>query len=106
MKGWADSNKNEFGDKKSIEFRHAVVGFRIAPRSVKFLEGWDLGQVITATKKKFKRFIRVKSDLDRSRILSDFSADTPRVSNTELKTIGIEVWREEKFFVEIKAEVP
>jgi phage host-nuclease inhibitor protein Gam len=101
---WAGDHRLEFGDRKSMEFSQAVVGFRMAPASVKFLEGWDFARVIDAAKKKFKRFVRIKSDLDRQRILSDYRKDTPAVTDSELKTIGVAIWREEKFFVEIKAE--
>lgn len=104
LRGWAETNPEEFGKKKSIVFAHGIVGFRTGTPKLKTLtrKTWD---TVLATLKGLAfgaAYIRIKEEIDKERILSDYAQDA--LVDSDLTTLGVRVVQEESFFVEPKLE--
>ena len=95
---------------KSLEMRQGVVGFRWTNRAVRLLRGVTDELVLEALRKlgkkarRWRRYIRVKEDLDRRQILADYRPEVARLADKDLERMGIELSREERFYVEPKLE--
>lgn len=107
VKEWAQKNRSELGDQKSLVMRHITIAFRNSRPSVRFLEGWTLATVLAKLRKlpRLRRnYIRVKEELDRQKILSDARPETGKLDVKTMRSFGVEVASEEFFYIEPKTE--
>ena len=103
LQSYAENNREEFGNKKSIEFVHGVIGFRTGTPKLKTLKGFTWGSVTNLIKEFLPaEYIRVSEEPAKDRLLAD--RDAPEV-NALFKKIGIYVDQDETFYVEPKKEL-
>lgn len=101
---WALSNPDEFGVKKSIDFVHATVGFRLGtPRVVKVGRFKDFAQVVQAMIKIpwAKKYVKQpEPQVNREALIADRRA----LDAQELRAVGIQIKQDERFYIDPKAE--
>jgi phage host-nuclease inhibitor protein Gam len=99
---WATSHPAAFGRRKSIDFTHAVIGFRTGPPKLKIApkSRWDQMLEILRGTRWGAAYIRVKEEINKEQIIADVTAQV--LSETDLKKVGAEVVQEELFYVEPK----
>jgi len=102
---WGEGNREEFGKKKSLEFRHGVVGFRLGNPTVKPIKGVTLAAALALIKnsKFVERFVRTKEEINKEQVLADYGTDD--LSEKELNGLGLTVEQSETFYVETKLAV-
>jgi phage host-nuclease inhibitor protein Gam len=106
---WARDNREEFAGKQSLEFPCGVLAFQAGKRSCEPLKRWTWERVIQKARKLllWRKYLRIKFEIDRRRILSDTAGQKPRLSPDRLKTIGLGiVTGEETFSVEFRIKTP
>jgi phage host-nuclease inhibitor protein Gam len=96
-RSWAESNPNEFGTKKSIDFVTGIAGWRIGQPQLKTRPGWTWDRVLEAVKA-MGVYVRTKMEVDKAAIL----AGRDELGNLGLEGLGVRVIQEEAFFVEPK----
>jgi phage host-nuclease inhibitor protein Gam len=96
VRAWAEANPAEFGKVKSIDFVHAVIGFRTATPTLKTLRGWTWDRVLEKLKDLgLKQYIRTKEEPNKQTLLIDRDG-------LQLPTLGLQVEQKESFFIEPK----
>lgn len=101
MQHYALNNRDEFGNKKSMEMAHGVLGFRTGTPKLKTLKGFTWNSVTNLLKEFLPEYVRVAEEPAKDRLLADREA--PEVSQLFNK-VGIYVDQDETFFVEPKKE--
>jgi phage host-nuclease inhibitor protein Gam len=100
---WADTHPEEFGEKKSIEFVHAVVGFRTGNPTVKPIKKSFTVAAIVALLRKVTwgaKYIRQPDPvLNKEAIL----LDRETLTEQQLKSVGIKITQDESFYIDLKA---
>lgn len=116
LEDWARSNREdlgltcEHGQKKSIELRHGVLGFKFGNRMVKLLEGWTDALALKKLKQLAGKaeillsYVRVKEEINRVQILNDTKPEVARLDEKTLKRFGLCIAQEESFFIDLKIE--
>jgi phage host-nuclease inhibitor protein Gam len=100
VKTWAEGNAEAFGEKRSLETLHAVIGWRTGMPTLKTLAGWTWDRVLERLKVSlYHGYIRTKEEVDKQGILGD-----RQVLGDMLPKMGMRVHQEEAFFVEPKLE--
>ena len=94
---WAQENPGEFGAKKSIDFVHAVIGFRTGQPKLGKRAGWTWERIKEAVARQLPDYIRTKTEVDREKILADREILAP-----VLREVGLKVEQDESFFVDPK----
>jgi phage host-nuclease inhibitor protein Gam len=106
LKLWAELNRAEFeGEKKSLEFTHGTIGFRVGNWQIRTLRKLSLDDVLANMKgvefnEMFREHIREKEEIDRERLI----ADREKLAADALESIGIRIVQTESFFCEPKRE--
>lgn len=102
---WCQQNPAEFGDKKSIDFTCAVVGFRTCPVKVAPLFSKDSDKAIARRLDALEwgepYLTEQDPKLNKEALLSDRSKLTPG----QLREAGIKFEQDEIFFIEPKSQV-
>lgn len=107
LQEWARGfREQEFKGEKSLDLRHVVLRFKMAPRSIVLLKDWTVDLVLKALQRrpKLRQYIRIKRELDRQRLLSDSKPDAGRIGATTLAAVGLGVAQEELFYIEPKLD--
>lgn len=107
IKEWADKNRKEMGEQKTLVMRHITIAFKNARPAVRFLEGWTLAKVLEKLRKSKKlraSYIRVKEEINRQQILADARPEVGKLNPEAMRKFGVEVASEEFFYVEPKLE--
>lgn len=99
---WAENNRDDFDDKKSLDLVHAVIGFRTGNPAVKAQKGFTLVSCLNLLKKNnHTQFIRTKEELDKEAILAKRTdAETLAI----IGEAGLEISQTETFFIDTKSE--
>ncbi|MDB6020491.1 MAG: Mu Gam family protein [Pedosphaera sp.] len=99
-RGWAAAHPAEFGQRRSIEFIHGVIGFRTNPPKLKTVLKFKWDGVLEALRaaRWGAAYIRVKEEINKEQIIADVGAQI--LSAAELRKAGAQVVQEESFFVE------
>jgi phage host-nuclease inhibitor protein Gam len=101
LKAYAESNPEDFGKKKSIDFTHGVLGFRTGTPTVKAEKGHTWKSVLQLIKAFKPDYVRTKEEANKELILSDREKE----GSLELfKKIGVKIEQKETFYVEPKKE--
>lgn len=102
LQNYAENNRDEFGNKKSLELTHGIIGFRTGTPKLKLLKGFTWNSVTNLLKNFLPTYVRVEEEPAKDRLLSD--RDAPEVA-AKLKDCGICVAQDESFYVEPKKEM-
>jgi phage host-nuclease inhibitor protein Gam len=99
-RAWAETNPNEFGRRRSIDFGHGTAGFRTGPPRLRPLtkRPWDR---VLASLRRMRwgvGYIRVKEEINKERIIADIGAG--KLAGNDLRRVGAEVVRGEIFYIE------
>lgn len=99
---WAEANPSEFGERKSLDITHGLLGWRTGQPTLKTLSGWTWDRVLDNLQKDpvLKFYIREKPEVNRQQIL----ADRETLGPDGLRNLGVKVVQEESFFVEPRLE--
>lgn len=97
-------NKYEFEKIRTRELVHGIIGFRTNPPKVALLNRkYNVNTVIELLKKlKMSRFIRVKEDIDKESIISEYLAK--EIDDVKLASVGLKIDQAETFICEPKWE--
>ncbi len=105
---WAKKHRAvEFGERMSLDLRNGTLRFQPGKQSVELLEGWTWLLVLKgmqALRKKFGRFLRKKEEPNLHAFLDDYRSEKPKLDANDRKSIGLEIYKAERFCVEIKQE--
>jgi hypothetical protein len=106
---WARANKEtEFpAGSQSLELPDGRIFFRKGNRKLELLEGWDWDLSLARLLKfpvesQWGEYIKRDPEIDKSKLLRDSNGETPRLPEARLKTIGLQVVREERFDLEVR----
>jgi len=101
-RAWAERNPEEFGQRKSIDFAHGVIGFRTGTPKLKTVPKWKWDGVLESLRaaRWGAAYIRVKEEINKEQLIADIGARV--LSEADLRKAGAQVVREESFFVEPK----
>jgi len=108
LKDWAEANASEFGEKRSIEFAHATIGFLLHPPHVTPLpqQRNALAQVVEgigAMPQAFRAiYLRIKTELNKDAVLEAFQRGIADAEH--LRKLGVGIDRREQFYIEPKRE--
>lgn len=101
IQAYAESNRDDFGKRKSMEFTHGIIGFRTGTPKLKTLKGYTWQAVTNLIKEFLPSYIRTVDEPAKDRLLAD--RDVPEIALVFPK-VGIMVDQDESFFVEPKKE--
>jgi len=101
MQAYAESNRDEFGKKKSLDFAHGIIGFRTGTPKLKTLKGFTWPSVLNLLKVHLPSYVRTIEEPAKDRLLSD--REEPETMQ-KFSSCGIYVDQDETFFVEPKKE--
>jgi len=101
IQSFAESNRDQFGKKKSMEMTHGVIGFRTGTPTLKTLKGYTWASALNLIKEFLPDYIRTKDEVAKDRLLID--REMPSTVALFPK-VGIYVDQDETFFVEPKKE--
>lgn len=101
LQAYAESNRDDFGKKKSIEFQHGVLGFRTGTPKLKTRKGYTWASVLGLLKVHLPGYVRTVEEPAKDRLLADREEPDTLKKFTE---VGIYVDQDETFFVEPKKE--
>lgn len=100
---FAETNKQLFDKKKSLEMAHGVIGFRTGTPKLKTIKGFTWPSVTNLLKKTLPNYVRTVEEPAKDKLLAD--RDKPEIRSLFNKDgIGCEVVQDETFFVELKKE--
>lgn len=101
LHAYAESNREDFGKKKSMEFQHGVLGFRTGTPKLKTRKGFTWASVMGLLKVHLPSYVRTVEEPAKDRLLADREEpDTAKM----FAEVGIYVDQDEAFFVEPKKE--
>lgn len=101
---FAETNKQLFDKKKSVEMAHGVIGFRTGTPKLKPVKGFTWPAITNMLKQFLPDYVRTVDEPAKDKLLADREKE-------EVKKffgrdgIGCEVVQDETFFVELKKEV-
>lgn len=101
MQAFATDNRDQFGNRKSMEMAHGILGFRTGTPKLKTLKGFTWPSVLNLLKEYLPGYIRTAEEPAKDRLLAD--REDPEVS-AKFSKVGIYVDQDETFFVEPKKE--
>jgi len=99
---YATNNRDAFGNRKSMELTHGVIGFRTGTPKLKTLKGFTWPSVLNLLKEFLPAYVRVAEEPAKDRLLAD--REVPEVA-MQFSKVGIMVDQDETFFVEPKKEL-
>jgi phage host-nuclease inhibitor protein Gam len=99
---YAVNNRDAFGNKKSMELTHGVIGFRTGTPKLKTRKGFTWASALNLLKEFLPAYVRTVEEPAKDRLLAD--RDVPEVSVLFAK-VGIMVDQDETFFIEPKKEL-
>lgn len=104
LRVWAEANPGEFGNRKSVEWTHGTLGWRVGNPTLKTRPGFTWDRVLEKLRdggKALARFVRVKEEVDKASLL----AERESLGEEALRSVGVRVVQKEPFFVEPKLDV-
>lgn len=102
LEAWANDHGEEFKEKRSVDFIHGTVGFRLGQRQLKTRAKWTWADVAFGLLGKMEDYVRRTPAVDKEKILRDAGGEQPVLDAEELKEMGVRVVQEENFYVELK----
>lgn len=102
LASWAELHKEAFGDKRSLQMTHGVIGWRLGTPAVKTRARVKAESALALVEEHYPDFVRHATTLDKNAILAATAAGT--LTESELSLVGLRVVQTERFFVEPKEE--
>jgi len=99
---YATNNRDVFGNKKSMELTHGVIGFRTGTPKLKTRKGFTWASALNLIKEFLPAYVRVAEEPAKDRLLAD--REVAEVAALFPK-VGIMVDQDETFFIEPKKEL-
>lgn len=100
MHAYCEEHPELFEKKKSMETAHGSVGYRIGTPKLKTLRGFTWAAALNLIKKQLPDYVRTKEEPNKEAIL----ANRAELGAEALKDVGIQVVKDETFFVQLKKE--
>lgn len=98
VQAWAEAHPEEFAKRKSIEFTHGTVGFRIGtPKLALLSRAWTWEKCLLQVRTLLPAFIRDTPSIDKEAILAQRDEEIVQFA---IRGCGLKVTQDEKFFVE------
>lgn len=100
---WAEQNPDEFNGKKSIDFVHAVIGFRTGQPKVEKLKRLTWAKVVQQMQKLTYGwdYLRERDpEVDKEKLIADRS----KLTVDKLNKMGLKITQDETFFIAPKTE--
>ena len=105
LRVWAEANRSEFGESKTLELLHVRMWFKLGRNQVEFLARWTEAKVLAALRQaKLRDYIRVKESLDRLAILADARPEVGKLDRETMSSFGVKIVQPENFGIEAKLE--
>lgn len=101
IQSFAVNNPDQFGNKKTMEMTHGIIGFRTGTPKLKTLKGFTWNSVTHLLKEFLPGYLRVIEEPAKDRLLAD--RENPDTFH-QFGKCGIYVDQDESFFVEPKKE--
>lgn len=103
LESYAIAQRNEWGEKKSVELASCVIGFHTNPPSISKDRKTQWGFIIALMKNNrlLKPFVKVKEDVDKAALLK--LRDDAKMLKA-MNGVGITIEQEEQFYVDTKKE--
>ena len=98
---FAETHKELFEKKRSIDMAHGAIGFRTGTPKLKTLKGFTWASVTNLLKSFLPDYVRTSEEAAKDKILAD--RDNPEIVS-KMKVVGIEVVQDESFFIDLKKE--
>ena len=98
---FAETHKELFEKKRSIDMAHGAIGFRTGTPKLKTLKGFTWASVTILLKSFLPDYVRTSEEAAKDKILAD--RDNPEIVS-KMKVVGIEVVQDESFFIDLKKE--
>ena len=97
-RAWAEAHPGEFGEARSLDLTHAVIGYRTGQPQLKTVTGWTWDRVLERLKTLpgCVSLVRLKEEVNKQQIL----AEREQLGAERLRQMGLRVAQEETFFVE------
>ncbi|MDE2099820.1 MAG: host-nuclease inhibitor Gam family protein [Patescibacteria group bacterium] len=117
LEEWAKANRTElFGEAKTLSLRHGELVFKTGNRRLELLFGLTWVKVLERLQGKSwlesisellkgdRTYVRVKTEVDKQRILADSKPEVRKLNKLWLSKMGLKVVQEEAFSAEPKLE--
>jgi phage host-nuclease inhibitor protein Gam len=102
IKGFCMQNRESlFVEKKSVDTLFATLGFRKGRHSLKLLKGFKWEDVVDNLKEALPDYVRTIEEADKEKLLAD--RDKEEIAK-QFAAIGVQVFQDEKFFIDLKKE--
>lgn len=101
LKVYAETNRDQFGSKKSMELTHGLIGFRTGTPKLKTRKGFTWNSVTNLLKEFLPDYLRVTEEPAKDMLLAN--REVPEVAAL-FPRCGIMVDQDETFFVDPKKE--
>lgn len=98
---YAETNKEKFEKKRSVEMAHGSIGFRTGTPKVNKRKGLTWEAVAQLAKEFLPTFIRTKEELNKEMVIEHKS---DKQFEAGYEKCGLEVVQEETFFISLKKE--
>lgn len=99
---FATNNRDAFGNKKSMELTHGIIGFRTGTPKLKTRKGFTWSSTLNLLKEFLPTYVRTVEEPAKDRLLAD--REVPEILQLFPK-VGIMVDQDERFFIEPKKEL-
>jgi phage host-nuclease inhibitor protein Gam len=100
LQAWAD--KEDFGERKSTDFLHGTIGFRLGQRQLKLRSKWKMADVLERLVNRMTDYVRRTAAVDKEKILRDSAGESPVLDAKAIEAMGLRVVQEEHFFIDLK----
>ncbi len=102
IQAYAENNRDAFGNKKSLEMAHGIIGFRTGTPKLKTLKGFTWPSVLNLMKQFMPTYVRTVEEPAKDRILLDREE---LQLNGNLQKVGLYSDQDESFYIELKKEL-
>lgn len=103
LASWAELNREAFGNKRSMQLTHGVMGWRLGTPALKLRPRVKADMALDLVKNRMPEFIRTKTEVNKDAILGAVS--TGALAREALAELGYQVTQTERFYVEPKTEM-